>query len=283
MLVADGHAHVSPKGLGGLEVGKKFKGAGGWFMAVVSLPPIHYGLGEDLNSIIRSFSTHIRECSRVREVGIKVACIAGIHPAFIDSLIKHAGPPKFKEVMELLNKALKELERLRKDEVIDGFGEFGRPHYKTLPESVIANEVILTKVFEIAKDYGGVIHLHLEQGGFLSVNGVDLLRRCSGLQETDKVVFHHASVNMALEAAVRGYSSTLTGRAEVLRRAFQEGLTSFIPESDYIDDLRRPGVVMYPWDIAREVMKLMDYGGYEELLSKVMIDNVVKLYGVEPP
>ncbi len=283
MLVADGHAHVSPKGLGGLEVGKKFKGAGGWFMAAVSLPPTHYGFGEDLNSIIKSFSTHIRECSRVREAGIKVACIAGIHPAFIDSLIKHAGPPKFKEVMDLLNEALKELERLRKDEVIDGFGEFGRPHYKTLTESVIANEVILTKVFEIVKDYGGVIHLHLEQGGSLSVAGVDLLRRCSGLQVTDKVVFHHASINMALEAAQRGYSSTLTGMAEVLRKAFQKGLTSFIPESDYIDDLRRPGVVMYPWDIANEVRKLVGDGRHEELLSKVMIDNVVKVYGVEPP
>ena len=284
--IADGHLHVNPRGLGGLKVGLKFKRVGGWFMTVVSLPPTYYGLGEDLDSIIKSFNIHINECYRVRDSGIKVACLAGIHPAFIDSLIRHAGPSRFNDVMGLLEKALKELEKLRKEGIINGFGEFGRPHYKTLPESVIANEIILSKVFEIAKDYGGVIHLHLEQGGYLSVEGVDLLRRCSNLLDVRRVVFHHASINMAYTASLRGYSSTLIGRAEVLRGAFNKGLSSFIPESDYIDDPKRPGVVMYPWEIAEEVNRMIKNVGQvnvEEALNKVMVDNVIKLYDVGPP
>ena len=283
MLVADGHLHVSPKGLGGFKVGMKFKEVGGWFMALVSLPPTYYGLGEDLNSIIKSFNIHVRECSKVRGIGVKVACIAGIHPAFVDSLVKHAGTSRFKHVMKLLNEGLKELERLRREGIIDGFGEFGRPHYKVLPESVIANEVLLTKVFRMVRDYGGVIHLHLEKGGYLSIESINMLRRCSQLPEVEKIVFHHASINMAYEASIRGYSSTLTGRAEVLREAFLKNITSFIPESDYIDDLSRPGVVMYPWKIASEALKLVSDGRFEEMLNKVMVDNVVKLYGVEPP
>ncbi len=283
VMIADGHSHVSPLGLGGEELARRFKNAGGWFIALVSLPPNHYGLGEGLEDVRRSFQIHLRECENARKSDLKIACIAGIHPSFIDSLVKKAGPAKTGEVLNLLEKALQELRRLRVEGLIDGFGEFGRPHYKSLPESVVVNELVLVKTLEIIKDVGGVLHLHLEQGGAATVASIDKLVRFVGLKEKSHIFFHHSTVGIARLAQELGYMSTLTGRYEVISDAFNKRVVSFIPESDFIDDPRRPGVVMYPWRIRDESLKFLNEGGDPDFLHKVMIDNVVKAYGVSPP
>ncbi|MCD6324192.1 MAG: TatD family hydrolase, partial [Desulfurococcales archaeon] len=175
--------------------------------------------------------------------------------------------------------------KLRVEGLIDGYGEFGRPHYKALPESVVVNELVTIKVLEIMKDLGGVIHLHLEQAGEVTVQSVASLCGCADLPESlrGNVVLHHSTVGMGEAAERLGFSYTLTGRFELLREAFSKGLKGFIPESDFVDDPSRPGVVMYPWEISAEVKKLLDAGVGEDLIYKVMVDNVVTLYGVEPP
>ncbi len=263
-------------------LGKKFKESGGWFIALVSLPPHHYGYENNLEGIRKSFQAHIKECSKVRKSGVEVACIAGLHPALIDSMLRSIGLSKTNKVLDITYSALEDLRKLRAEGLIDGFGEFGRPHYRTLPESVIVNELLMREVFELVKDYGGIIHLHLEQGGIATVLSVDAMVKCVGIEQSN-VIFHHASINVALEAQKLGYYSTIIGKGKVLSRAAEVGLEYFIPESDYIDDPKRPGVVMYPWEIAEEVKKLRKSSRIEELLTKAMIDNVVRLYGVEPP
>lgn len=281
-MIADGHAHVTPHGMGGEILGKKFRESGGWFIALVSLPPHHYGFENNLEGIRKSFHAHINECRKVRESGLEVACIAGLHPALIDNMLKSVGPSKTDKVLDIAYAAIEDLRKLRTEGLIDGFGEFGRPHYRTLPESVIVNDLLMHRVFEVVKDYGGVIHLHLEQGGAATVWSVDAMAKCVGIEKT-RILFHHASIGVALEAQKVGYYSTIMGKEKVLSRAAEVGLEYFIPESDYIDDPKRPGVVMYPWEIAGEVKKLRNSSMIERLLNKVMIDNVVRLYGVAPP
>lgn len=47
MKYADAHCHSNPiEGLGAREIAKRFKKHGGWFIALVSLPPYHYGYTE---------------------------------------------------------------------------------------------------------------------------------------------------------------------------------------------------------------------------------------------
>lgn len=283
LLVSDAHAHVSPSGLGAKIVARRFKDVGGWFIALVSLPPSHYGFSAGLDGIIKSFESHVLECSRAREEGIKVACLAGIHPAYVDELVRVAGSHKTDKVLDVLERALGRLEKLRLEGKIDGFGEFGRPHYKTLPESVVVNEILLRRVLEICRDTGSLIHLHTEQGGLATVASVDYLVRLLRVPK-NKVVFHHATSFLAKTAEEFEYVMTVLGREDLLVSLFESGITRALVESDYIDDPRRPGAVMYPWDISREVEKLLSRGeDYEEVLTKYLVDNVASLYGVSPP
>ncbi len=291
IAIADGHSHASPKGLGGFEICKRFKRHGGWFIALVSLPPNHYGLEDDLNSLLRSFELHIRECARGREAGIKVACIAGIHPAYVDRVIKRVGPQGAYEVIAKLTEVLEILRRYLREGLIDGLGEFGRPHFKTLPESFVANEILMSKALSIAKDEDCVIHLHLEQAGELTVESIRLKTLSIGISPA-RVILHHSSLSMLPAASAIGLSTTITCRHEALIKAFRSGLTEFMCESDYIDDPRRPGVVMYPWSIKEEILKateeltpLASAGSIDigDAINKVMIDNICKAYGVPPP
>lgn len=283
LLVSDAHAHVSPSGLGAKIVAKRFKDAGGWFIALVSLPPSHYGFSAGLEGIIKSFESHILECSRAREEGIKVACLTGIHPAYIDELVKIAGSHKTDKVLAILERALERLEKLRFEGKIDGLGEFGRPHYKTLPESVVVNEIVLRRVLEICRDTDSLIHLHTEQGGLATVASVDYIVRLLGVPK-NKVVFHHTTTFLAKTVEEFGYVMTVLGREDLLTNVLESGITRALIESDFIDDPRRPGAVMYPWDISKEVEKLLSRReDYEEVLTKYLVDNVASLYGTSPP
>ncbi|MEM2278377.1 MAG: TatD family hydrolase [Zestosphaera sp.] len=283
LLVSDAHAHVSPSGLGGEVVVRRFKDSGGWFIALVSLPPSHYGFSTGLDGIIKSFETHVIECSKARKEGVKVACLAGIHPAYVDELVRIAGSHRTDKVLQILGKALEHLKKLRLEGKIDGLGEFGRPHYKTLPESVVVNEIVLIKALEICRDTDSLIHIHTEQGGLATIASVDYLARLAKIPK-NKVVFHHATTFLAKTAEEFEYSMTVLGREDLLTNTLESGITKALVESDFIDDPRRPGAVMYPWDISKEVEKLLSKReDYEEVLTKYLIDNVVSLYGVSPP
>ena len=282
--ISDAHCHVNPGGLGGFKIASKFRVAGGWFIALVSLPPHYYGYDLSTEGMLKAIDSHVAECRRAREAGIKVACIAGMHPAVIDRLVRVVGPARAGEAVSRAERVIKYLRELRRRGVIDGFGEFGRPHYKTLPESVVANEVILTKVFEVMEDEGGVIHLHLEQGGALTVHSVHTMLRGYNVRP-EKVVFHHSTVKMIGEAVKHHYAATLTGRRGLIKAASRACTNAYcMIESDYIDDPSRPGAVMYPWEIAEEVSAVIsEDGSTADAVVRMLVDNVVRVYDLEAP
>ena len=282
--ISDAHCHANPLGLGGFEIASKFKKAGGWFIALVSLPPHYYGFDLSTEGLLKAVDAHVRECRKAREAGIKVACIAGLHPALIDRLVKMLGPARADEVISKVENVLKYLGELRRKGIIDGFGEFGRPHYKTLPESVVVNEIILTKVFEILEDEGGVIHLHLEQGGALTVRSIHIMLQRYSVKP-EGIIFHHSTLKMISEVRKYGYSATLTGRKEVIKAAGRACAGALcMVESDYIDDPSRPGVVMYPWEIKDEVTAvLQEDSDIADIIVRMLTENIAKIYTVEVP
>ena len=282
--VADAHAHASPLGLGASRISKKFKEHGGWFMALVSLPPQHYGLPQTLEGVIKAIELHLKQCDEARRAGIKVACIGGIHPAFVDHLIKRSSGKSLNIVSFIQENVMEFLAKMIDEGKLQGIGEFGRPHYKTIPESFAANDALLLTALEVIRDHGGVLHLHLEQGGQITVESVEVMVKSLGVRNTKSVVLHHATTGMALQACEKGLSATVTGRSEVLAQAKRLNALCVEAESDYIDDPKRPGVVMYPWKIAESVNELLGTNvEFYEFLYRVMVDNITDVYGVEPP
>ncbi|WP_460123542.1 TatD family hydrolase [Stetteria hydrogenophila] len=285
LLFADGHGHSNPvKGMGAGRIAERFKQAGGWFMALVALSPTSYSIEpRGFEAYKEVVDVHIRECSQAEEAGVKVACLAGFHPADVDKLIdKYKMDPV--EVLNLGYRVVDYVASLCREGVLDGIGEVGRQHYRTTAEKALVSALIMERALEAARDNGCVVHLHLENAGAASVRLTHIVAERLGLRPTPRVVFHHSKPSMAVEAAKLGYSATLPGIPRLLEHAVRELEPVYVVESDFLDDPARPGVVVYPWDIAEAMARLHRRGVVsEEYLYRVNVDNVVKIYGVEPP
>ncbi|NPA04747.1 MAG: hydrolase TatD [Crenarchaeota archaeon] len=283
LLYADAHAHSNPvTGMGARRIARKFRSVGGWFMAIVSLPPWHYGLGGSLEDHLKAVDITIRECREAREEGLTVSCLAGFHPAEVDSLVSQGMQPG--EVARLADKVIDYIAKKCREGLLDGIGEVGRPHYKTMPERVAVAEYVMLRAFEEARDNDLLIHLHLENAGEATVLTIDKLARITGVKPS-QLVFHHASRRVAAEATLRGYWATLPGKERLLE-AVLPGITGegVMIESDFIDDPKRPCVSSCPWQVVEAEKKLLEKGVVgEELLYRLNVDNIVKAYHVQIP
>jgi TatD-related deoxyribonuclease len=283
LVFADAHAHSNPiEGLGAEHIAKRFSKVNGWFMALVMLPPWHYGLRsiKSLDDYRRAIEMHISECKRAREY-LKVACFAGFHPAEVDGLI--ASGLSSVQVLELGLKVVEYVATLCRQGVLDGIGEVGRQHYKDTPERFAISYTIAQHALIKARDYGCLVHLHLENAGPVTVDTIDHYVNVVKAPRA-KILFHHSSVRVAKRAGELGYASTIAGKKELLRAAFTRIGPVFMPESDFIDDPKRPCVSTCPWDMIENQKELVREGVVnEEAVWRVNVDNVVKYYGYSPP
>lgn len=283
ILFADGHLHSNPiKGMGMNAIAKRLTEIGGWFVALVLLPPYHYGFENTFEGYLKAVDVLRSECRASRELGLRAVCLAGVHPAAIEDEISM----NTKASVKVLEKAIKVIDyvaKLVREGVLDGFGEIGRPHYKASPEAFIVNNIITRYTLTLAKDLGAPTHLHLEQGGELTALDIENNIKSLGIDEY-KVVMHHADVSTAKAAQARNLISTVPGKYPVLKEVFRLLKPYFMVESDYIDDPKRPGVSSYPWEIVENQKKLLNEGIVdEEYLCKLNIDMILKVYGVKPP
>lgn len=283
LVYADAHTHSNPiHGLGMNIIADRFKAKNGWFMAIVGLAPWSYGLNPTIEGYLKSFRVVLRECLIARQKGLKVACIVGIHPSDLDKLVYRYGV-KLNEALKIAYRVVDEAAKLCREGRIEGIGEVGRPHYKVDPVFVAASELVMMRAMESARDNGCILHLHLEQGNSVTVESIERISRLIGIS-IDKIVFHHSRPGLLEYVVGRGYVATVPGIEAVLRVVFSRYKPVYLVESDHIDDPRRPGVVVYPWQLVDNQLRLLREGVVdEEYLYKINVDNIVKTYGVEPP
>ncbi len=284
LVFADGHCHSNPvSGMGAKAIARKFKKNGGWFIALVSLPPYHYGFkGGTLDDYAKAFEVVTREARYIRGEGLETRVFLGFHPAEVDEYFKRG--MSIEEIISLAYKVLEKIVELHRKGLVDGIGEVGRQHYSTAPNRFVASELIMLKALELARDNDMLVHLHLEQGGYATVESIDKLIQLIGIGK-DKIFLHHSSVNENIWADRKGLWHTVPGKYKTLKKVFQQKTTEkMIPESDFIDDPRRPGVSSYPWDIIDNQLKLLEEQVVdEETLFKINVDNVVKAYHTNYP
>ncbi len=285
--VADAHGHSNPvRGMGASQIAERFKEAGGWFWALVSLSPWSYGLDfKGFDSYREMAEIVLRECKEAEEAGLRVACIAGFHPADVDRLIdRYRMDPS--EVLALGYRVVDYMADLCRQGLLDGIGEVGRQHYKTGVERAVISQLILERALAHARDYGCIVQMHLEHVGKITVDLVEESAKRLGIggDVKSRIVFHHAKPSTGRYAHDAGYQVNIPGVQRLLPHAFRELDPFYMIESDYIDDPSRPGAVVYPWEMAGEMYRLYEKGVVgEEYLYKVNVDNIVKLYRVEPP
>jgi len=283
MLYADAHCHTNPvKGLGASTVAKKFREVGGWFAALVSLPPYHYGLtGGKFEDYVKAAEILLAEKRKFEEAGIKVKAFMGFHPAEVDEYAKRGMDPQ--QILNLAESVLNLVVKYCREGLLDGIGEVGRQHYSTAPARLVLSELILLRALTYARDHDLSVHLHLEQGGFTTVYSIKRLAELTGVR-SELLLFHHVDYSTGLWCERENAWYTVPAKLSDLRKAMSERRSRLLVESDYIDDLRRPGVSSYPWDIAVNVNRLLEeHVTSEDYVYRVMIDNITRFYRVEPP
>ncbi|MEM4952810.1 MAG: TatD family hydrolase [Desulfurococcaceae archaeon] len=282
MLYSDVHLHVNPvRGLGAEKVAKKFKSKGGWFISIISLPPYHYGFTDmSVESYRKSLDLITREAMKAKTYGLEVVKFLGFHPAEIDNYYKLG--VRSDKLLKLVDEVFELMESALRDNLIDGIGEVGRQHYGTSPERFVFSESVMIRALMLARDHNVPIQLHLEQGGLATAYSIKLLAGTLGIS-TEKTIIHHANLETAIWSDSYGVVFTAPIRYFDERYASNKWRYCMI-ESDYIDDPSRPGASAYPWEIPDTINKFIEKNVLtEEQAYKILVDNVVKTFGVNPP
>ena len=272
----DNHMHLDPRNGEGLVAVKKFQRAGGKYIFLVCKTTRDVGISlKDAESFERLYDHTIKFAADINDGGeVKAFPVIGIHPAEVVEMCREFSAPKAVEV------AVKALE-IAGDKVTVGeavaIGEVGRPHFEVEEKVMRACDEVLRHAFRIARDADCAVQVHAVDTGGLFAEIKDMAKEA---KMNPKRVIKHFSSPRIMAASKAGIYPSIVAIEENVTKAGKEG-NRFLMESDYIDDLRRPGVVVGPKSVPRVSRRLMNKGVLrEEDLWKIHVDNIEKAYDI---
>jgi len=140
-----------------------------------------------------------------------------------------------------------------------------------------ASNEIMRHSFLLARDSGCAVQLHTESATEETLSEIAGIANNAGLP-AGKVV-KHFSPPMVKTCERIGIFPSVLASEDAIEKALTEG-TRFMMETDYIDDLERPGSVLGPKTVPKRTKQLIPEWG-EDVFWKVHKENPEKIYGVE--
>ncbi|NLX49430.1 MAG: hydrolase TatD [Methanospirillum sp.] len=265
--ITDDHIHIDPVNGRGIEAAKDFLRAGGTHLFLVSKPSWSFDVypesGEDYRAV---YDGTLEVARRVRELGLTVFPVLGVHPAEITVFSDRRAPAESARVMaEGLDLAA---EYVREGRAVAL--KSGRPHYDAGEEILALSNRVLARALELGAREGCAVQLHAESGPCDDV--VDMAR-VAGI-EPSRVVKHFADPETLLVPSLIARHGTIPEIAASRR--------PFMLESDYIDERDRPGSVIGPKSVPRFSHRLLASGAIdEEALARCHVETPSNVYGVE--
>jgi TatD-related deoxyribonuclease len=265
--VTDDHIHIDPVNGRGLEAAKDFLRAGGSHLFLVCKPSSSFGItpvnGSDF---LRVFRETIAIGERIREIGLTVHVVLGVHPAEITRLTAYYPLDRVEQIMK---------------EGIALAGEFvgkgqavalksGRPHYEVAAEIADASNRVLSHAFTLAADLDCAVQVHAESGPCADMVS---MAESAGILPW-RVVKHYATPDTPLTPS---FIATHPDIPALCRKG-----RAFTMESDYMDENSRPGAVIGPKSVPRTTFRLLETGAIsEEDAYRIHAETPSKVYGVE--
>lgn len=283
--ILDNHFHLNRNGRF-LDAAKDFKNAGGTNLVLVhcpnfSEPPVtregHREAYQDTINMAESVRSEL-------ELGVRV--VLGPHPAaFAHQFIKWVdeNPKVGKErAMENYRNSIDEALKFYHEGKSHAIGEVGRPHWKVSDEIWDLSNELLLETMHLAAQEGISLQLHVE--GELESTYSDMAQMASkaGLPK-DRLVRHYSPANVESKITKGLTPSVLIGKGalETLLETSVNSSHGFLLETDYMDDLKRPGAVLGPKTVPKRTQQLFSAGMEEEILWKSHVDLPERLYGPE--
>ncbi|MDD5474467.1 MAG: TatD family hydrolase [Candidatus Methanoperedens sp.] len=272
--ILDNHMHLNPAGRC-LDAVREFARAGGTHIVLVSLPP--WSLGVEINKpddYRQVFDRVLKIARRAEEAEkVKVFVILGVHPA---ELTKYYGRLGFERAVEIMKCGLEIACEYVKEGKAVGL-KSGRPHYDVEPKLRDASNNIMRHSFTLAKDAGCAVQVHTESATEEGLQEIAGIARDAGMP-AGKVVKHFAPPMVKVCERLGIFPSVLASE-DAIQKALGEG-ARFMMETDYIDDLKRPGSVLGPKTVPKRTKQLIPEWG-EDVFWKIHKENPEKVYGVE--
>jgi len=265
--ITDDHIHIDPANGRGVEAAKDFRRSGGTHIFLVSKPSWSLGVepssGDDYRAV---FDATLRVADMVRETGLVVYPVLGVHPAEMSRLAERMSLDAAAGVMMAgLDVAARYVEEGEAVAL-----KSGRPHYEVAPEVLAASNAVLFHALELGSVCNCAVQLHAESGPCIDV--VDMAAK-AGIP-LEQVVKHFATPDTPLVPSFIARHEDIPALARAGRR--------FTMESDYMDENARPGAVIGPKSVPRFTRRYLQEGLItEEDAWRIHAETPSRTYGVD--
>ncbi|MGC9516889.1 MAG: TatD family hydrolase [Methanomicrobiales archaeon] len=274
--VTDNHIHVDPiNGEGPLEVAKKFERVGGNVMIIPNKPTWTVSDSCSLNEAMERVVHYVNKINQ--ETNVKAYAIVGTHPAELSRFIKNGVSLKKSE--EIMIKAFEKAQKLVINGEAIGIGEIGRPHYDVSPDEMEIHNRLMLFGMELAAEADCAVQLHTESAQEKEFEEFASMAIKSNLKKYR--VIKHFSGPLVDKSENFGITPSLISTRKVITEGIRKG-NNFLMETDYLDDLSRPGAVLGPKTVPRRTKEFIR----KEIITledayKIHVENVERVYGID--
>ncbi|MEC7096701.1 MAG: TatD family hydrolase [Candidatus Thermoplasmatota archaeon] len=281
--ILDNHFHLNRNGRY-LDAADDFKKAGGTNIVLIHCPDFS-APPTTRDGHKNSYQNTLDMADAVRnKLGIGVRVVLGPHPAafahqFIQWVEKDGEHGKQKAI-DNYRTSIDEAVKFYHEGKAHAIGEVGRPHWEVSEEIWELSNNLLLETMKLAASDGFALQLHVE--GELESTYRDMAAMASeaGLAK-NRLIRHYSPPNVDSVVTQGLTPSVLIGKGalEKLVETAQKSSHGFLLETDYMDDLRRPGAVLGPKTVPKRTQQLVAAGIDEEFMWKAHVDLPNSLYG----
>jgi len=275
MPILDDHMHLQPEGRH-VDSLREFEKAGGTHVILSNLPykGVNIKTGRDFR---KQYDITLQLAERCRrETSVTVFVVIGPYPGHMAWLWDELGEEKTVEAMMEGMEIAAEL--VREGKAL-GIGEIGRPHFPVSEAIWQRSNEVLKHGMRLAKKAGCAVQLHTESAGPGAWKELASFADEVGLPR-ERVVKHYSGPAI-LESENHGLFPSVLASKKNIAEAAEKG-SRFTMETDFLDDLRRPGAVMAPATVPKRTKAMLESGVFtEDMVAKIHGEWPRKVYGME--
>jgi len=270
--VYDNHIHMSPSGRN-VDALREYQAAGGTGLTLVTLPypEVHISSGDDF---ARSYEVTYSLAAKAREeTDLEINIAVGPYPILLMSLAEVFGLEKAEEFM------IRGMEDAARD-VAEGracaIGEIGRPHFPVEKDVWDASNRVLLRGMELAKELDVPVIIHCENNDDTDRSLAELADM-AGLDRG--LVVKHSSPPWVTPEETYGVMPSIPASKTNIKEAIGKGTDRFMIETDYIDEIDKPGMMMPVTTVPKKVASWVENGQVpEDSIYRICKDIPDSLY-----
>jgi len=281
--ILDNHFHLNRNGLC-LNAAKEFQKAGGTHLVLVhcpdfSSPPTTRQGHQDTYADTISIAQDVRDAT-----DLHVRVVLGPHPAaFAHQFVKWVeqdGEIGKERAIENYRHSIDAALHFVHEGQAHAIGEVGRPHWKVNDEIWDLSNMLLEETFHLAAQHKIPLQLHVEGDSDETYPELSAMAQRQGMP-LKSLIRHYSPPNVSKTYTHGLTPSVLIGKGALdeLVDTCRESTHGFMLETDYMDDLRRPGAVLGPKTVPKRTKQLIERGLEEEILWRTHQDLPNELYG----